>query len=133
MNGQDVKKLLDDAKQQTGSDYKTAQLIGVPRFNLSNWRNRGKSMPPADVALVAQLGGHDPEAWALRAILEPYLGTKKGEMLAEALKKASLAIGGAMLTGGAEAANYFIRCIKSKPLDNVRPKATPYRFATCYA
>ena len=117
MIGQDVETLLDAAKKQTGSDYKTAQQIHVPRMQLSNWRH-GKPMPAADVALVAMLAGLDAEAWTLRAVAQTHEGTAKGDKLQKALKKALAATGAVIVSSGARAAlitatatDYFIRCI----------------------
>jgi hypothetical protein len=104
MNGQDVQILLDAAKKATGSDYKTAQQIHVSRTTVSDWRNRGKPMPPGDVTLLAQLAGLDPEAWTLRAVASHYNGTAKGEKIRNALKKALAATGAAVVSNGVHAA-----------------------------
>jgi hypothetical protein len=34
--------LLDAAKEITGSDYKTAQVLNLNRANISMWRSRGE-------------------------------------------------------------------------------------------
>ena len=39
-----INDFLEDAKSITGSDYKTAQLMGVTRGSISNYR-KGRSMP----------------------------------------------------------------------------------------
>lgn len=118
MDRQTVNILLDKARAQTGSDYKTAQQIHVSRMTLSHWRHSKQSMPAADVALVAKLAGLDAVAWGSRALIEPHEGTPKGEMLKEALKKALLVTGAAIVSSGANAAEtishsaaYLIRCI----------------------
>ena len=118
MNRQDVENLLDAAKNNTGSDYKTAQKIHVTRMNVSNWRHGKASMPAADVALVAQLAGLDAVEWVSRAVAAQHEGTAKGAALQSALKKALPAIGAAIVsstaaaaTMGHEAIGYFIRCI----------------------
>lgn len=122
MNRQDVKTLLDKAKTVSGSDYKTAQELGVPRMNLSAWRHGKAHMPAADVALAAHLAGLDAVEWGSRAIAAQHEGTAKGMKLQAALKKALLATGAVIVTSGAGAAtisataskagfDYFIRCI----------------------
>ncbi len=52
-----VKKLLDLAKAKTGSDYKTAQHLGVGRAAVSNWRGE-RSAPNAN------------DAWKLAELLD---------------------------------------------------------------
>jgi hypothetical protein len=125
MNRQDTETLLDKAKAKSGSDYKTAQELGVPRMNLSAWRRGKKHMPAADVALAAHLAGLDAVEWASRAIAADHEGTAKGMKLQAALKKALVLTGAALVTSGASAAAitttaakvglaYFIRCIRGK-------------------
>lgn len=122
MNGHDVQTLLDKAKLQSGSDYKTAKELGVSRMNLSNWRHGKQPMPVADVALAAHLAGLDAVEWCSRATAAQHEGTPKGVKLQTALKKALQATGAALVSSGASAATitataskagllYFIRCI----------------------
>ena len=119
MNRQDTQTLLDKAKAQSGSDYKTAKELGVSRGNLCDWRAGRMPMPAADVALATHLAGLDAIAWGSRAIAAQHEGTPKGVKLQAALKKALLATGVAIATSGASAATiigtasgYFIRCIE---------------------
>jgi len=51
-----INRLLDKAKEKTGSDYATAKQMGVPRRNVSNWRN-GKPCPIDKQAVMAELAG----------------------------------------------------------------------------
>lgn len=118
MNRQDTQTLLDKAKVQSGSDYKTAKEIGVPRSQLSNWRTGLTPMPAADVVLTAHLAGLDAVEWGSRAIAARHEGTAKGIKLQEALKKVLLATGVALASNGANAdlitnsaLAHFIRCI----------------------
>lgn len=119
MDRHTTEKLLDAAKKHTGSDYKTAALLHVTRMNLSAWRHGKAHMPAADVALVASLAGLNAVEWGSRALIDQHEGTAKGEMLKQALKKALLATGVAIVSNGASAAEtishsaaYFIRCIE---------------------
>jgi len=99
-------QLIDRASAAAGSDYKLAQQIGVNRQAISNWRHGHKTCPAADQALMAQIAGLDPEAWASRALIAAYEGEPKGELLKQALKKALLATGAALaMSGGAQAAD----------------------------
>ncbi len=122
MNRQDTETLLDKAKFVSGSDYKTAKEINVSRMQLSSWRSGKRPMPAADVALVAHLAGLDAVEWGSRAIAAQHEGTAKGAKLQAALKKAFVATGAVIVTGGASAAAitataskagfaYLIRCI----------------------
>jgi hypothetical protein len=115
-------RLLNEAKEITGSDYKTAQALKVPRNALSQWRKGVRSCSPADVALLAELTGYDASAWVARAVVTHYEGTEKGALLSKALKKALVATGAVIVTSGTKAAailsvsaneglSYFIRCI----------------------
>lgn len=71
-------------------------------------------MPPADVALAADLAGLEAGEWLARAVAEPYAGTPKGDALQRALKKWLVATGVAIATGGAQAVD-FIRCAACLP------------------
>lgn len=129
MDRQTTNNLLDAAKKQTGSDYKTAQKLHVSRMSVSDWRHEKKPMPVADVALAADVAGMDAVEWTARAVASMHQGTDKGEALKRALKKALAATGAAMLSSTAKAAaamtafhepiSYFIRCIKCKPMGYV--------------
>lgn len=108
-------QLIDLASKAAGSDYKLAAELGVTRQNVSNWRHGKATCPAADVALMAELAGMDPEAWVSRAIMAQYEGTPKGVKLARALGKAVLATGAAIGSAGAlaqETFSYLIRCIE---------------------
>lgn len=82
-----IVKLLDAAKEKTGSDYKTAKLLGVTPQVVSDWRNgRDKGRPqPEDHALVAAVAGLDAEEALIRALLAKYADKPKGEKLLSAL------------------------------------------------
>lgn len=88
-----LRALLDAAQQKAGSDYKVAQLLGVPRQNVSDWRNGRRTCTPEDQALLAAIAGMDPEETLVRAVLEKHANTPKGEKLLSALGNASRRIG----------------------------------------
>lgn len=80
-----INELLDAAERVTGSDYKTAQLLGKPRQEISNWRHGHKNAQPEDHALVAAIAGLDAEEALVRAVIAKHADTPKGERLLSAL------------------------------------------------
>lgn len=100
----DLIELIDRASLIAKSDYKLAHLIGVSPQTMSNWRHGEKPCHPADVALIAETLGLDPQEWLARATLWKYEGTKKGDKLQKALGKTSVAITGVLASSGAVAA-----------------------------
>lgn len=105
--------LIDKAKEKTGSDYRTAKLLGISCQRISDMRHGRTAVQPEDLALLASLAGMDAEAWLVRGVLAKHEGTPKGERLLAALGKASVAIGAAIGTGTANAVGDLLRCIKS--------------------
>lgn len=51
-----INRLLDRAKEKTGSDYATAKQLGATRHMVSNWRH-GKSCPIEKQAQIAEIAG----------------------------------------------------------------------------
>jgi hypothetical protein len=100
-------ELIDEASKVVGSDYKLAQVLEVSRQTVSNWRHGHKPCPAADVALMASVAGLDAEAWLVRATIEKYEGTAKGDRLYKALGKVLLATGAAVASSGASATVIF--------------------------
>ncbi len=80
--------LIDAASKIAGSDYKLAQLIGVDRQAISNWRH-GTACPPENQALLAHVAGFDPMATLARATVRKFQGKEKGDLLMKALGKSS--------------------------------------------
>jgi len=117
-------ELIDRASKVAGSDSELARQLEVSRSFVSDWRNNRKKCPAADQALMAHIAGLDADAWGSRALISQHAGTTKGAKLEAALKKALLATGAALASGGAQAAiatepfhqaiSYFIRCIFCK-------------------
>jgi len=108
-------ELIDKAHLIAGSDYRLAKQIGVTPQTVSNWRHGEKPCPPADVALIAEVVGLDPQEWLARATLWKYEGTAKGDKLNKALGKTSAAITAVLASGGAAAVAIF----ETIPLGNV--------------
>ena len=112
-------QLLDKTKNVTGSDYRTAQSLGVARSVVSNWRTGQTNCSPEDVAQLAAIAGLEADKWLIRAVLAKHEGTAKGDRLMKALGKVLAVTGGAVTTNGAaaqsifsiEQINNFIRCI----------------------
>lgn len=114
-----VTQLLDKSKIVTGSDYKTAQTLGIARSVVSNWRTGQTNCSPEDIAQLAAIAGLEADKWLIRAVLAKHEGTAKGDRLMKALGKVLAVTGGAVATNGAaaqsifsiEQINNFIRCI----------------------
>ena len=115
-------RLINLASAAAGSDYRLAQQLSTSRQAVSQWRAGVRTCPAGDVALMAQVAGLNADEWAARAVIEQYAtNPEKQAKVRAALKKASAAIGAAMLSSGAKAAtaiavlhepvSYFIRCI----------------------
>lgn len=100
-------ELIDKAAEVVGSDYKLAQMLEISRGAISDWRHDRRPCPPADVALMASIAGLDASAWLVRATIEKYEGTPKGDALYKALGKALLATGAAAVSAGANATAIF--------------------------
>lgn len=83
-----IEQLLDAAKASSGSDYKTAKLLGLTPARVSDWRAGRVNPQPEDYALVAAIAGQDAEEALVRAVLEKHKNTPKGERLVSALGKA---------------------------------------------
>lgn len=77
--------LLDAAAKVTGSDYKTAKLLGRTSQELSDWRHGRRNPQPEDHALVAALADLDAEEALVRAVLAKHADTPKGERLLSVL------------------------------------------------
>lgn len=100
-------ELIDAASKVVGSDYRLARMLETSRGAISDWRHDRRTCPPADVALMASIAGLDASAWLVRATIEKYEGTAKGDALYKALGKALLATGAAVVSAGASATEIF--------------------------
>lgn len=104
----EVKELIERAAAAAGTRYKLAQMLNVPTSSVYAWE-KGKPCPPGDIALMADIAGLDAQAWLVRATLEKYEGTPKGDQLARVLGKCLLATGAALVSSGASAAQICSR------------------------
>lgn len=102
----EVNELIERAAQAAGTRYKLAQMLDVPASSVYAWE-KGKPCPPGDIALMADIAGLDAQAWLVRATLEKYEGTSKGDQLARVLGKALVATGAVIASSGANAAAIF--------------------------
>lgn len=92
--------LIDKAAQIAGSDYRLAQVAGISRQQISDWRHGRKACPPADQALMAHVAGLDPVQVLARATVEAHEGKPKGDALMRALGKALPATGATVAFAG---------------------------------
>jgi len=110
-------ELINRASKVAGNDKKLAEMLEVSKQTLSDWRHDRRPCSAADVALMAELAGLEPEAWTARAVIHQHEGTSKGAKLEKALKKAFIATGGVAASFGATAGDsvaHLIRCINRK-------------------
>lgn len=99
----ELKLLIDKAASISGSRYALAKALHAKPSQVYDWEAGRKTRPPGDIALMAAIAGYDPVQWLVRATLEKYEGTEKGDQLARALGKPSPATGEATALGGADA------------------------------
>lgn len=83
-----INALLDAAKAKHGSDYKVAKLLKRSTAEVSDMRHGRLNAQPEDHALIAALGGLDPEEALIRAILAKHANKPKGEQLLSVLGNA---------------------------------------------
>ncbi|WP_423824056.1 helix-turn-helix transcriptional regulator [Salinisphaera sp. SPP-AMP-43] len=70
--------LLNDAKLETGSDYKTAKAIGISRQTLSNARHGVHKLELSTIGSLAELCGKDPLKTIAAVAAEREGQSKKG-------------------------------------------------------
>lgn len=80
-----IETLLNAAATKSGSDYKTAKMLGLTPQLICDWRAGRKNAQPEDHALVAALAGFDAEEAMVRAMLAKHANTPKGERLLSVL------------------------------------------------
>jgi DNA-binding transcriptional regulator YdaS (Cro superfamily) len=96
--------LIDAASLIAGSDNKLSALCGTTRMKISDWRKGRAPCPPEFQALMADIAGFNAQEMAIRALVSRHEGTPMGEKLMRVLGKPSLAIGAAIGSAGASAA-----------------------------
>lgn len=67
--------LLDLARRKTGSDAATARALGVPRQQVSDWRNARQNFPDKYIAKTCQIAGEVIGVW-----LSMYLNSKTNNL-----------------------------------------------------
>lgn len=93
-----VKTLIDKAAEKVGNKSKLADLLGLTKSQIYEWRSGVKRCSPADRARLADLAGEDALQELVRATLEETAGTTRGEQLKSVLGKSSRQIGAALNT-----------------------------------
>lgn len=78
--------LIEKAAQIAGSDYRLAQILGVERTAVSNWRHGQRPCPVDLRAVMASIAGEDPQEELLEAIGER-LSEDRRERLRAALRE----------------------------------------------
>lgn len=121
-----INALLDAAKAKTGSDYKTAKLLGVTPAKVCDWRTDRQTAQPEDHALVAALGGLDAEEALIRAVIAKHADKPKGERLLSALGNVLRRTGG-MVTLGFFASVGLASSPPASPATTPSPVATMCR------
>lgn len=86
-----IENYMDDLKELTGSDYKSAQAMGIDRSIVSNIRKRG-AIADENAVKVAELLGIDPTEILLAAAMARSQGAVK-EAWANVSKRAGIAAG----------------------------------------
>jgi hypothetical protein len=110
--------LIEKAAAIAGSEYKLAQLLGVGRQVVSDWKHGRRTCTPEDWALLAYVAGLDPEEALIRAVVAKHADTPKGERLVTALGK------GSRVTG---AGAFFATCVSvASLLREIEGLATMY-------
>lgn len=95
---QDLVGLITRAGKAAGSEYKLAQMLGVPQTNISMWKSGVRTCSPEDRARIAAIAGEDATQELIRAVLEKHQGTKKGDQLFAILGKPLRQTGAALHT-----------------------------------
>lgn len=101
MSNQDAElvSLIKKAGLTVGSEYKLAQLMGIPQQTLSNWKAGDRTCTPEDRARLAGFANEDALQELVRSTLKKHEGTRKGEQLFQLLGKSLLQTGGASVSG----------------------------------
>ena len=104
--------LIDKAVKICGSRSEIARKLGIPQPHVPQWFSGSRKAQPHDVAALAELAGLDAIKFLAQAQLNELEGSKKGQVLAQALGKLALATGGVLAGVSAHAApiSELIRC-----------------------
>ncbi len=108
-----TKTLIDRASKVCGSDAAVGRALGIPQPHIADWKAGRRKAQPHDLAALAELAGLDAIKFLAIAQMNELEGSKKGQVLAKALGKFTLATGVAIGSATAHAAplGKLIRCI----------------------
>lgn len=116
-----VHTLITRAGQKAGSEYKLAKMLGVDQQTVNSWKTGRQTCTAPDRARVAAVAGEDALQELVRATLEKYEGTKRGDQLRAILGKSLHQTGVATVTGllgllsavcSMAGISHFIRCVE---------------------
>ena len=82
---QQAEILLEQGAEKCGNYSRLAEVLGVSRMLVSQWKSGAKPCPPEDQARIADLVGLDPVEALVNAHIERHAGTPKGEALCRTL------------------------------------------------
>ena len=108
-----TKTLIDKAAEKCGSKAAVARALGLPQPQVVDWQAGRRKAQPHHIAALAELAGLDAIKFLAVAQMNDLEGSKTGQVLARALGKSALAIGGALAGVSANASPVvdLIRCI----------------------
>lgn len=84
---QQLNELLEQANEKCGNYSKLAEMLGVSRMLVSQWKTGAKPCPPEEQARIAEIAGFDPVEALVNAVIERHAGTPKGEALCRVLRR----------------------------------------------
>lgn len=82
-----VRRLIDEAAAQAGSEYRLAQLLKYSRGNINDWKHGKRSCPVQAQALMADLAGLSAQEVACYVVIEQEKNPERKERLLEVLGK----------------------------------------------
>jgi len=82
-----AKTLIEKASEQAGSATALAEMLGVSRQRITQWKNGHMPCQPDDLAAIGAIAGYNALNVLAAATLEATEGTKKGAVLDAALGK----------------------------------------------
>lgn len=87
MQHDELVRLIEKAAQETGSQTKLAQQIGVSASRVTDWKTGIRECPPEKVALIADAAKLPADQWLARAVLWRNTGKPDEARLRAALGK----------------------------------------------
>jgi DNA-binding transcriptional regulator YdaS (Cro superfamily) len=82
-----VVDLIQKASSVVGSEAELARVLGMPQPDISGWKSGHKGCTAADRARLAGIAREDALQELVRATLEKYDGSRRGEQLRQLLGK----------------------------------------------